>query len=379
MTARTAIAVAAVWGAGGLFARLLLGAAPTAIAHDLAQPVPVVFGWRWFGLAYLALLILTAVAGSLVAVRAVASDEYGPGSIASVTLAACCGMLAWPALLSSDPYAYAAFGANAAGRYDNAIAQAAAWQWGRALPPDNYGPLFNAFAAALLDVSGDNVFAAITLFRIAAFLSLVAGATALFAVLDGPRAERGAAALSYALNPIALWSAGEGHNDLFALALVLAALAIAKRFPLAGGFFAAAAALFKLPAALAAIAVAAGRRTKWPAFAIGVAAGLALVAVFSLPLLHATLARAGTGGEHTVPVLYPWYLAWFLPLLATAPLTRIRALVLAPVAFLTYAPDAFGTPSVVLRLGLSAIVAGVLVPLAVPAARALLSLRRLRT
>jgi hypothetical protein len=355
LSSRAAVAVVLIWALGAAAARALIAAAPAAVAPDLAQPLPVVFGWRLWGVAYLGLVCACAAASAAVLLRSHEGPKPGPATVLAVA-AASIAVLCWPAILSSDVYAYAAFGAN--GSHDPAIALAATWQWGRTLPPDNYGPLFDALAAAVVRFSGDAPQAALAAFRVLACAALSAGAGLIYRLAPGQPPQRAAAALAFGLNPIALWSAAEGHNDLAGIAAVLGAALAARRYPLAGGFAAGCAGLYKalaLPAAaVLAVAQPAERRR---AFGVGALLGAAVAMGGSLPLLAGAFARAQNGGEHSVPVLYPWYLTWLLPALALSPAARAGSLALAPLALAVYLPDAFGAPAPWLRAGLSAAVA----------------------
>ncbi|WP_317995264.1 hypothetical protein [Vulcanimicrobium alpinum] len=115
-----------------------------------------------------------------------------------------------------DPWAHA-FGPAAIAGFRDPVLDAALGAWNGSLPRDVYGPLFTLPAAALVATLRPWGPAAVVLaFRIVAAAGLI-GCIALAA----PRRPALSAALS--LHPVVLWSAAEGHNDPFWLALVLAA------------------------------------------------------------------------------------------------------------------------------------------------------------
>lgn len=327
MSVRSRLALGAVplaFAAGSLAERAWLLRAPHGIAPDLAQPLPVATAWHGYGIAGLAILVATvfaAAAGLVAAVRAIGPDA-GPRDAALVAIVAAAALAAagtWPVVFSSDVYAYAAYGSLALAGHDPYAAvpasvhgpfiDAARIQWSGPFPPCVYGPLFVALArtgVALLQPAG--VAATLAGFRFAAGIAFVAGIALLDAVLRGlPPARRFGLVCAYGLNPVALWTVAEGHNDAF---LMLAAFAAALP-ALRGGRFAGAFALGLSPllkgaglglAALAALDASAfrrpGRRTTWA----GLAAGTALAAVLCLPPLRPALATLGAHGRYAPSV-----------------------------------------------------------------------------
>lgn len=140
--------------------------------------------------------------------------------------------LAVPLRLSADPWAYAAYGAllthglapwahayrlaDLTGLHDP-ILDAALRAWDGSLPRDVYGPLFTLPCAALV--------AAMRPFGPGAAvgaLRVLAAAALLFCIGLADRTRPRLARL-LAFHPVVLWSAAEGHNDSFWLALVLSA------------------------------------------------------------------------------------------------------------------------------------------------------------
>ncbi|HYW53841.1 MAG TPA: hypothetical protein VE826_07725 [Dongiaceae bacterium] len=157
-----------------------------------------------------------------------------PPPLAVAALALTCA-LAVPLRLSADVWAYAAYGAllghgadpwshayRAADvvRFGDPLLSAALRAWDGSLPRDVYGPLFTGACALVVAATrpfgpGGTV-VALRLLAAAGLLGCVA--------LAGRRRPRLAALLAY--HPVVLWSAAEGHNDVFWLALVLAADAV---------------------------------------------------------------------------------------------------------------------------------------------------------
>ncbi len=217
-----------------------------------------------------------------------------PVRLAVAALALACA-LAVPHLLSNDVWAYAAYGAlladgrdpwggpwhagNVAPLHDPLLGAALA-RWGGSLPRDVYGPPFTAACALIvLATRALGAEAAVFALRLAAALGLLA-----CVAVAGRSRPRLAALLAF--HPVVLWSAAEGHNDVFWLLPVL--LAERTRGPAA-----------RLAALVAAVAVKAvalvplvwtlarpPRRGRLPAAAVAVAVCIALYA----PLLRSIAA-----------------------------------------------------------------------------------------
>jgi hypothetical protein len=321
-------------------------------------------------------------------------------SAAGMAVAACA-----PVLFSSDVYAYAAYGEMArlgmnpyahppAGIADPII-RAAQLQWITAFPICVYGPAFVAFARAAVTALGPLGFAAqLDAFRAAACVALVVCIVLAPWAYRGDRANRFRAAAAIGLNPVAIWSAAEGHNDAIALAVVLAGFAIARRSPAIGAAIAGLSASLKAPGAAAAIAYAfVNRRAR-----IGALVGLAIAAIGLFPLfagvagdlaphgryapsvslqaafapLGAPLALAASlavaallaaGGVRRlrvradegwiwlalaawslIPNPYPWYGLWLAAVAGISPHSRTAtvAIALSLTSVLRYVPDAVG-------------------------------------
>jgi hypothetical protein len=225
---------------------------------------------------------------------------------------ACGAALFFPVVFSSDAYAYAGYGlmalhglnpyAHAAVTLRGPLMDAVLWQWGNPPPACVYGPAFVWFAQAVVAIFiGFGPAAPLWAFRIGACAALVLCAPLADAAF-GPFSSRtrAAAVAGIALNPVAIWSAAEGHNDVYLIAIVLAGFAlIARARPFSGAVVVALSALVKAPGLLAAAAaplIAAGRRTRFRIL-IGVLVGFDVVGFVSWPAL-VQLARGARHGAY---------------------------------------------------------------------------------
>jgi len=312
------------FAAGSVVMHVWLARAPRSIANDLAQPLAVVTAWHAYGsvaFAILAVTVAAAAAGLVAAVRRSAPSAQPGDGITVVGLAALALGAAgtWPVVFSSDVYAYAAYGALALTGVDpyapvpaslhGPFIEAARYQWTGPFPPCIYGPLFVALAregVALLAPAG--VAATLTGFRLAAGAAFLAGIALLDAALAGrsPRL-RFAAVCAYGLNPVALWTAAEGHNDAFLMLAVLAGAALAARGQrVVGALLLALSPLLKAPglllAAMAALHAAffepRGRRATLAALGLGTL----LAAALAVPPLRPALAALGAHGRYAPSV-----------------------------------------------------------------------------
>jgi len=221
---------------------------------------------------------------------------------AVAALALACA-LAVPLRLSADVWAYAAYGAllghgadpwshayRAADvvRFADPLLGAALRAWDGSLPRDVYGPLFTGACALVVAATRpfgtDGTVFALRFLAAAALLGCVA--------LADRRRPRLAALLAY--HPVVLWSAAEGHNDVFWLALVLGA----DRFTAVRGRLSVlvAATAVKIVAIVPLVAA----LMRVPARRRPVAAGIALgaVAIAYAPLILSVVLRGldhGTG------------------------------------------------------------------------------------
>lgn len=307
---RLAFLVPAGFAAGAVLCAWMLRTAPESIAIDRAQPLTVVTYWQQFGAQ---MWLAFAVAIAIAAIGYVAA--LGHASLrATVTMSvlACAAALFFPVVFSSDVYAYAGYGdmalhgispyAHARIALRDPLLDAMLWQWGNPPPMCVYGPAFVWLAQTIVALFLPlGAAAPLWALRVLACLALVACAPLAYSAFSMfPRSTRLAAAAGIALNPVAIWSAAEGHNDAIALAVVLGGFAIlARGKAFAGALVVALAALVKAPGALAALALAAMSWRSQPAFAriaAGVVAGLLVVAALAIPLeygLQTHLAPAG--------------------------------------------------------------------------------------
>lgn len=412
--------------AAGLAARALLDRAPARIAVDLAQPLVVVTAWGPLGAGLFALWAAGITGGALALTLLCVRAARGGGDVPAghrgrnaLVLCAALGLaagLAWPCVFSSDVYAYAAYGdqvLNGQNPYrpapaaaHDAYLDAARWQWTRtSFPACVYGPLFVAAAAATVAVADRRILPTLWLLRLAACAAFLAAILLLDAVLAGTPRRRIHVAL-FALNPVALWSAAEGHNDTFLILAVLGAVLAAQRGrPRLAGALVALSPLVKAIGLLAGPPFWAllGRRERgrfgWT-FALVALAVAALV----VPLQASALGGLARHGRYApqfslqgligpVPALivagvlvgtalgdlrrgraagavrlalalwlaipnpYPWYALWIAPLAAAAPWSWESAALLGATFSigLRYLPDAFGdmpgTPGALLTLG----------------------------
>jgi len=312
---RLAFLVPLGFAAGAVLCRLLLVQAPAAFAIDRAQPLAVVTYWGSFGrLMFLALIFAVAIA-SAGYVAALCRGRNAPLRMTtSATMAysalACIAALFFPVVFSSDVYAYAGYGfialhgsnpyAHAAVTLRGPLMDAVLWQWGNPPPVCVYGPAFVWLAQAAVAIFGGlGAAAPLWALRVCSCIALVLCAplaSAAFARCS-PRI-RAAAVACIALNPVAIWSAAEGHNDPYLIAIVLAGFGlIARARPLTGAVIVGLSALVKAPGVLAAAAAPLmfnGDRARSRVLA-GSLLGLAATAIIAWPVLAQLSRDAGHG------------------------------------------------------------------------------------
>jgi hypothetical protein len=399
------------FAAGAVAARLLLRAAPPRLHVDVAQPLVVVTTWGSYGLVFFVIFALAIALAILAFVVALGPGrERGAGLSLPATLViatfALAAIFAWPVVFSSDVYAYAAYGHTVvhggdpylpvARAHHDAFVDAARWQWGgTSFPPCVYGPAFVGIAALGVLAGGDRLEPSLWIMRIVASLAFLGSIALLYVLLRGKGYRRFAIA-AYGLNPIALWSVAEGHNDALLVLVVFAAFAMLRR-----GAARASGALLGLAPLLKIIGAAAGplallwlwgkRDVRSRRFALALMVGLVVAAALVLPLqlkllgafagqaryapqfslqsligivpaLVVIVAAAVTGfralargdtsgalwlaiaGWLAIPNPYPWYALWLLPVAVAFPPSRATiALWVATIfAGLRYLPEAFG-------------------------------------
>ncbi|HEY5257882.1 MAG TPA: hypothetical protein VIJ12_05820 [Candidatus Baltobacteraceae bacterium] len=421
---------------GSLLEAAVLRSSSRSIAAALAQPLPVATSWHGVGLAALGALTLgfaisaigyVAIARLLLSVD-IPRPRAALGAIAGASVLGLLGAFLAPAVISSDAYAYAAYGEMAARGIDayshmplplgDPVFAAAIWQWGNPPPVCVYGPLFVEIARVCVALGArGGIVAQLVILRALAMLALLACvplAYAAFAPLG--RRTRMFAAGFIVLNPLTIWSAAEGHNDALALAIVLAGFAGYRRYGAAvAGTIVALATTIKAPGALAAIGLLAVQRGKaFTGALLGVTIGLGLTTLWFLPGIREIVAASAHGGHYSasvsllaigpatavvivtilavcgvrallagradgwillaiavwsaLPNPQPWYGLWFLPIAALAPHSRAATVVLA-LSFTTalrYVPDAYGPLGWGATAGLSAVAFAPLLALLAP-------------
>jgi hypothetical protein len=407
--------------------RMLLVQTPPAIAADLAQPLVVVTAWHEYGARIFVTLLAAFALGTTgyVAVLRYLLKSTHPDArrtllaIVAVSASAIACAFAVPVLFSSDIYAYATYGemalrginpySHAALPSGDPLFAAAIWQWSNPPPACVYGPLFVEAARALVALGAPfGIVAQLTGFRVLSSCALLACAPLTYAALRGRETgERLSASAAIALNPVAVWSAAEGHNDALMIAIVLLGFVAMRRIgPFAGAIVVASSALIKAPGLAGALAGAiALHREPLRALRVlgGAAVGTAIVALtlvwfligsrapltdhgqvgaqislvaLSVPAaiaLAAALAlyglmRAWSGDMEgwcwvalgtwvAIPNPNPWYAIWFLPVAALAIRSRAAAAIVALslTTALRYVPDAIGGLDAPVMLTLSVI------------------------
>jgi hypothetical protein len=383
----------------------------------IPQPLSVATDWGAAGTAPLAFLFAAVALAFAYYWRLLRRSRPLPAR--AIAVFAIAGLLiAWcsPLLFSSDVYAYAAYGelariglnpyAPIPSGIDDPIVRAAQMQWVTEFPICVYGPLFVALARAVVATfAAFGPLGQLDAFRAVASIALLLCIPLGIVAYRGDRDARLRAALTIALNPIAIWCAAEGHNDAFALAVALAGFALLRAQQLRiGAAIVATAALIKAPAAAALIALPlVDRRLR-----VVVGASLAIVAALSWPLIIGALSHVASGGHYApqasvqaivapfgeapgvlvaaifcavlaargiahlrlgsiegwiwlglacwalVPNPYPWYGIWLLAMAALAPRSRpgVAAIGLTLTSLLRYVPDAIATPSAGVSAGI---------------------------
>ena len=314
--------------AGALLCKILLQHAPADVAVDLAQPLAVVTYWQGYGallFAALAAAMAIAAAGYAWALR----GKIAPGTAAVLCALACGAALAVPVVFSSDVYAYAGYGdlalhglnpyAHARIVLHDPLLDAVQWQWGNPPPMCVYGPAFVWLAREVVQFTLPlGAAAPLWGFRAIACIALVTCAPLAYAAFApfGERVRRVAAA-GIALNPIAIWSCAEGHNDALLLAVVLAGFALAQRGRVfAGALTVALSALVKAPGLIAAALFAVhawhdpGRRLR---VAGGAVLGAGIVAALAIPLEYGVQTHLAGAGHYFPQYSLQALLAYALP------------------------------------------------------------------
>jgi hypothetical protein len=302
--------IAAVFACGAAVARAVAAHHPAAVSIDFAQPLVVVTAWGAYGTLCFAVLAGTVGCATLALVAIVRDSEAFAAPAFAIGLAAALALAAlatWPFVFSSDVYAYAAYGSldrvgidpyAVLGQYvREPFTDAARWQWGgHTFPACVYGPAFVSLARLVVALTGGtHVAAALTTLRFLACGAFLGCIFALDEALRGVERKRRFRTLAvFGLNPVALWSVAEGHNDAFVLLAALLGFLIVRR----GGVLAGALVIGLTPllkatgvafvAALALDTLRAPDRTR--RLAAGLAVGLAASVTVALPPVLPALA-----------------------------------------------------------------------------------------
>jgi len=324
---------------GGMVATSVLARAPQSVRNAVAAPVPVVT-WQgdWGLLLWTALGV--AITGASVAyvflLRELwyaggAGAETPPGrSLAAVLmtsgLAALCAV-AFPVIFSSDIYAYGWYGDlalhglspyvhQAITPFDD-LMRATTAQWGNPPPMSVYGPLFTWISALIVRVAAPlGAAGQLDAFRALAILSLLLCAALAFKATEGWELRRRLVlAAGIALNPVAIWTCAEGHNDALMLAIVFAGMWLARRRHVLTGTCAIALSVLVKATGIAAAGLllvdaathrgaAAVRRV-----ALGAAIGLGVAIVSMLPFDHGVVGML-VRHAHYAPTFSPQWMAW---------------------------------------------------------------------
>jgi len=290
--------------AASLTASVVLRHAPPTIAPDLRQPLVVAKNWHNFGQIVWLTMFISVVIATVPYVALLSSisrdaERVRLSHVIFFCLTSLSVCLTMPVIFSSDVYAYAAYGwmdAHGISPYAHGILpmqdpliRSAVWQWSNPLPVCVYGPLFVWIAKITVSTTATyGVWAQLFALRLISSAALAICGPLIFLALDGFRREhRLAAALGVTLNPIALWTAAEGHNDPIMLAVVLIGLIVVRKFGhFAGAFVIAASALIKAPGAAAGIALAVlawPNRRRFLSIVAGLAGGVALTGILARP------------------------------------------------------------------------------------------------
>jgi hypothetical protein len=387
-----------------------------------AQPIVVATDWGSRGIEPFAVLIAAASIGGIVYWRLLRRQRPPSLSVIAFTSAAALALAAFaPVLFSSDVYAYAAYGemarvglnpyVRAPVDSSDALIRAAEAQWISTFPICVYGPGFVGLARATVTLlSPFGALAQLDAFRAIAAAALLLCIIFAHGAYRGDESARRLAAATIGLNPVAIWCASEGHNDALALAVVLCGFVLVRRRLIqAGAAVAALSALVKPPGAIAAVALAVVN----PRARVGAAAGIAVAAAFSFPLVAGVATQLAPHGRYApqvslqavfaplgaiaalavagaiaaalvfagvrrlrhgldegwiwlgvaawslVPNPYPWYALWLLALAGIAPRTRAASvtILLSFTSLLRYLPDATATPAGPLAVALGIVAA----------------------
>lgn len=189
-------------------------------------PVPVVDAWGRAAFVPLAALLIAIAAGALVYAVAIAfADRLRLSLVLAAMTCALLVALAMPVVFSADVYAYLAYGERLIAGCDpwgaacrsGPLAELARIAWHHDPPRLVYGPVFVVAAALVAPLAAISPGLPVLVWRIGMAIAFLV-AVARIARILGVRA-----AIIVGVNPVALWTVAEGHND----ALMLLAIAFA--------------------------------------------------------------------------------------------------------------------------------------------------------
>ena len=331
------VAVGAAFVLGGIAASSILAHAPQEVRDAVASPVPVVTWQGDWGLLLWTALALAIAGGSAAYVYLLrelwlGADDGTPhrsllGAILATSgLAALCAA-SFPVIFSSDIYAYGWYGdltlhglspyVHAAVPPFDALMRASVMQWGNPPPMSVYGPLFTWVSALTVHVAAPlGAVAQLDAFRVLASLSLMLCAALAFVATKGWELRRRLVlSAGIALNPVAIWSCAEGHNDALMLAVVLAGvILVRRRHLLSGACTIALSVLVKASGIAAAVLLLVDVATRRGPAALrratlGGMLGLGAVTLLSIPFEHG-VAGVLVPHAHYAPTFSPQWMAW---------------------------------------------------------------------
>ena len=352
--------IALAFAAGAAASNLALHALPSRFGIDLAQPIVVATEWGSDGVRFWCILACTLAVAFIFYIMQLRAPLSMTRTLLASGLALLAGLF-WLPLLSSDVYAYAAYGEMVRVGLDpyvhhaangNVLIANADWQW-RPVPTPVcvYGPTFVAIARAIVTVMhGLGPLAVLESFRVVSCSALL-----LCGYLAGKLGGARAAAF-VACNPVALWVAIEGHNDAIALAVILLGIIAFAHGRTLGAALVLIGVAVKLPLlTIARIAPGLAAHGQYHAYASVQALGIPIALVTLLFVLLRARAATTTADRWctialaawvALPNPYPWYALWLLPPAAFARDRRVIATSLAvgAVAIARYLPDAVSLP-----------------------------------
>jgi alpha-1,6-mannosyltransferase len=198
-----------------------------------------------------------------------------------------------------DPYAY---GPQSPGVPQDAITRAIHPPW--QTTPSVYGPVFTRISTAIAHVAHGDGHVAATLTRLLLTGGFVVTGVVLFRLAGTDTGRRRVAAL-WTANPLLLYALVAGaHLDALLVAVLVCAIAVVRRSPLAAGLLAGLAATLKLNGLIVLPGLLWAVRAR-PRSALALAAGTAAVAVPWYLAAPGVLAQLRIASRYTTPAT-PW-------------------------------------------------------------------------